>query len=232
MDRRGRVEAAPPAVILGVSCDFHDAAAALVVDGQLVAAAEEERFSRLKHDAAVPAGAIASCLAVAGLHADDVDEVVFYERPMSVLQRYLAVRQRAGVRALGGFTRNAPHLVGRNLMVAYRIERVLRNLGRRGSPRFAYADHHQSHAAAAFYPSPFERAAVVTIDGLGEWATASISRGHGRHLDPIEELRFPDSVGLVYSFVTAYCGFRPNDDEYKVMGLAPYGTPRFLDALA
>jgi carbamoyltransferase len=219
-------------VILGVSCDFHDAAAALVVDGRLVAAAEEERFSRVKHDASVPAGAIASCLAVAGLGADDIDEVVFYERPMSVLQRYLAARQRAGVRAMGGFTSNAPQLVGRNLMVSYRIDRVLRRLGRTTSPRFAYADHHQSHAAAAFYPSPFDHAAVVTIDGLGEWATASISRGHGRRIDSLEELRFPDSVGLVYSFVTAYCGFRPNDDEYKVMGLAPYGTPRYLDALA
>ena len=161
MDRRGRVKGAPPAVILGVSCDFHDAAAALVVDGRIAAAAEEERFSRVKHDAAVPAGAIASCLSIADVSVEDIDAVVFYERPMSVLQRYLAARQRAGIRGLAGFTTNAPALVGRNLMVTYRIERTLRHLGRRTSPRFSYADHHQSHAAAAFYPSPFEQAAVV-----------------------------------------------------------------------
>jgi carbamoyltransferase len=232
MERRGRVEGEPPSVILGVSCDFHDAAAAVIVDGRIVAAAEEERFSRAKHDASLPIGAIASCLAIAGATADAIDAVAFYERPMSVLQRYLAARQRAGPRHLAGFTTSTPQLVGRNLMVGYRIDRALRDLGRSTPAPLAYVDHHQSHAAAAFYPSPFEQAAVVTIDGIGEWATTSIGRGHGRRIDPIEELRYPDSVGLLYSLITAYCGFRPNDDEYKVMGLAPYGTARFADELA
>ncbi|HRW39940.1 MAG TPA: carbamoyltransferase N-terminal domain-containing protein [Microthrixaceae bacterium] len=219
-------------VVIGISCDFHDAAAALLVDGAIVAAAEEERFTRVKHDRDLPARAIASCLAIGGIGPDDIGTVVFYERPMAVLARYLASRQRMGPSGWASFARDAPRLAGHNLLVAYRIDRVLRSLGATRSPAFRYADHHHSHAAAAFFPSPFDRAAIITIDGLGEWTTASISRGHGRRIDTIDELRYPNSLGLVYSFVTAYCGFRPNDDEYKVMGLAPYGTPRYADALA
>jgi carbamoyltransferase len=219
-------------VILGISCDFHDAAAALVVDGEIAAAAEEERFTRIKHDRSLPVRSIASCLAIAGLSPDDVDVVVFYERPMAVLQRYLASRQRIGPAGVGSFARDAPRLIGSNLLVGYRIDRALRQLGATRSPRFRYVDHHQSHAAAAFYPSPFHRAAILTVDGIGEFATASIRRGHGRRIEPIEELRYPHSLGLVYSLITAYCGFRPNDDEYKVMGLAPYGSPTFAEALA
>ena len=219
-------------VILGISCDFHDAAAALVVDGEIVAASEEERFSRIKHDRSLPAAAIASCLVIAGLDAGDVGVVVFYERPIAVVQRYLASRQRIGPRSVASFARDAPRLIGNNLMVSYRTDRVLRELGATRSPAFCYVDHHQSHAAAAFFPSPFDRAAILTVDGIGESATASIRRGHGRRIDPLEELRYPHSLGLVYSLVTAYCGFRPNDDEYKVMGLAPYGTPTYTDALA
>ena len=220
-----------PFVILGVSCDFHDSAAAVLVDGVVVAAAEEERFSREKHDASIPAGAIDACLRVAGLPASAVDVVAFYERPVDVVSRFLASRRRQGPAGFASFVRDAPSLVGRNLMVAYRIDRVLRRLGASRSPRFCYVDHHRSHAAAAFFASPYGHAAVVTVDGIGEWTTASIGRGSGRRLELLEEMRYPDSLGLVYSFVTAYCGFHPNSDEYKLMGLAPYGRPRFAAEL-
>ena len=166
--------------ILGVSCDFHDAAAALLVDGSVVAAAEEERFSRRKHDASVPASAIESCLRTAGVRAADIDAVAFYERPTTVLARFLASRQRQGPAGLPSFVRDAPSLVSRNLMVGYRIDRVLHRLGARHSPDLFYVDHHRSHAAAAFLASPFETAAVLTVDGIGEWATASVGRGCDR----------------------------------------------------
>lgn len=219
-------------VILGVSCDFHDAAAALVVDGAIAAAAEEERFTRCKHDDSAPASAIESCLRIAGLGPSDVDVIAFYERPVDVLTRFLAAKRRQGPVGFGSFVRDAPTLIGKNLMIAYRLERILRRLGGRRSPRFCYVDHHRSHAAAAFFPSPHRNAAVLTIDGIGEWATATVARGFDGRLDVLEEMRYPDSIGLLYSFVTAYCGFVSNSDEYKLMGLAPYGVARYVDALA
>lgn len=220
-----------PCVILGLSFDFHDAAAAVVIDGRIVAAAEEERFSRRKADPRIPEAATRSCLAQAGIEASDISHVVFYEKPLLVASRFLATRQRQGPRSLGSFSRDASTVFGRNLMVGYRVGRMLQRLGARRPPPLQYLEHHTSHSASAFFPSPFSEAAVVTVDGIGEWATATI--GHGRHhrLSIMEELRFPDSVGLAYSFITAFCGFTPNEDEYKIMGLAPYGTPRFLDAL-
>lgn len=214
-----------------MSCDFHDAAAALVVDGEVVAATEEERYSRRKHDASLPAAAIEACLRTAGLGAEEIEAVAFYERPTTVVSRFLASRQRQGPAGLPSFVRDAPKLISRNLMVGYRIERVLRDLGARRSPELFYVDHHRSHAAAAFLASPFDKAAVLTVDGIGEWATASVGRGVGSRIDMMEELRYPDSIGLVYSFITAYCGFEPNEGEFKVMGLAPYGRPRFREAL-
>jgi len=217
--------------VLGVSCDYHDSAAAVIVDGQVVAAAEEERFSRTKHDSSLPKRAVASCLAVAGVGVDDVDVVAFYERPLTVLHRFMATRRRTGLNGFTSFVRDAPQLISTNLMVGYRLERMLRGLGRRPPVDVRYIEHHLSHAAAAFYPSPFSRAAVLTIDGIGEWTTASISRGIGNRIDVIDELRFPDSIGLVYSAITWYCGFTPNDGEYKLMGLAPYGEPRFVEQL-
>ncbi|MFM7068831.1 MAG: carbamoyltransferase, partial [Actinomycetes bacterium] len=218
-------------VILGVSCDYHDAAAALIVDGRVVAAAEEERFSRVKHDANLPRGAIAACLEVAGCSAADVDRVVFYEKPLLVVARYLASRQRSGPAGMSGFVSDVPRLLSRNLMVGYRLRRTLHELGAKRPPIVEFVDHHRSHAAAAFYPAPFDSAAVVTVDGIGEWATATISHGHKHRLTMVEEQRYPNSLGLMYSFVTAWCGFRPNDGEYKLMGLAPYGSPTYVDAL-
>ncbi len=234
MGTEGAIDAAHSrgdGIVLGVSCDYHDAAAALVVDGAVVAAAEEERFSRVKHDASLPTGAIASCLELGSLEPDDIDVAVFYERPLSVAHRFVASKRRAGPASLRSFTRDAPRLVAVNLAVAYRLDRTLRRMGRRRELPVRYSEHHVSHAAAAFFPSPFERAAVLTVDGIGEWTTASIAVGHRNRLEVLEELRYPDSVGLLYSLITHWCGFTPNDGEYKVMGLAPYGEPTYLEQL-
>lgn len=217
-------------MVLGLSCDYHDAAAALLVDGALVAAAEEERFTRLQHDAGLPRHAVAACLERAGLGAQEVGHVVFYEKPLVLASRWLATRQREGPSGARTFVRSAPDLV-RSAFVGARIARLLCDLGAPRPPAVRFVEHHRSHAAAAFLASPFEHAAILTIDGLGEWATASIGHGAHHRLRILEEQRFPHSLGLVYSLVTAWCGFRPNCDEYKVMGLAPYGEPSYLEAL-
>ena len=218
--------------ILGISCDYHDAAAALVVDGELVAAAEEERFTRTKHDSELPVRATASVLAIGGVSADDLDAVVIHEKPLAVLSRVVAARQRRGPRSLGTFRREIPVLMRRNLLVSYRVEQMLRDLGAAKPPRLQYSEHHLSHAAAAFYPSPFPTAAILTVDGIGEWATATVGMGTQRHIDLLADQRYPNSLGLLYTLATEWCGFEANDGEYKVMGLAPYGEPTFADALA
>jgi carbamoyltransferase len=217
--------------VLGVSCDYHDAAAALIIDGQVVGAAEEERFSRLKHDNSLPEQAVTSLLACADLDAADIDAVVFHEKPLNVLSRVLAARQRRGPKAINAFRREMPVLMRRNLLIGYRIERMMRQLGAKKAPPVYYSEHHLSHAAAAFLPSPFESAAILTIDGIGEWATATIGEGANHRVDLIEEQRYPNSLGLLYSLITEWCGFEANDGEYKLMGLAPYGEPRFRDAI-
>jgi carbamoyltransferase len=217
--------------VLGVSCDYHDAAAAVVVDGEVLAAAEEERFSRVKHDSSLPVGAIGACLAAAGLEAGDIDVVVFHEKPLLVMSRVLAARQRRGPLGVAGFVRDFPVLLRRNLLVGYRLEKCLRALGSRRSPQIAYGEHHLSHAAAAFFPSPFPTAAVLTIDGIGEWATGTVGHGLHHRLELLEEQRFPHSLGLLYSLATVWCGFEANEGEYKVMGLAPFGEPTYADAL-
>lgn len=222
----------PQYAILGISCDYHDAAAALVVDGAIVAAAEEERFTRLKHDHSTPINATRACLELGGLAAADIDRIVFYEKPLAVIDRVLTTRRRQGPRSLRGFLNEAPTLATRNLMIAPRLAHMMRRLGARRPPSIEFVDHHRSHAGAAFYPSPFDHAAVVVADGLGEWATISIGHGTRHRLSILEEQRFPHSIGLMYSLITAWCGFTPLDDEYKVMGLAPYGVDRFADTLA
>ena len=215
-----------------MSCDYHDAAAALIVDGQVVAAAEEERFSRIKHDSRLPENAIASVLAIGRVEADDIDFVVLHEKPLAVFSRVIAARQRRGPRALGAFRRELPVLLKRNLLVAYRIEKLFRALGAHKNPTIRYSEHHLSHASAAFLPSPFPSAAILTVDGIGEWATASVGEGIQHRVDLLEEQRYPNSLGLLYSLATEWCGFEPNDGEYKVMGLAPFGEPTFREALA
>ncbi len=213
--------------ILGISCFYHDAAAALLVDGQLVAAAEEERFSRIKHDNRWPQQAIDFCLATAGLHPDDLDCVVFYEKPLLKFERVLLSAIATVPRSLRYF---------REAMIAALLDRLwvkAKLRGRFGLPgeRLLFCEHHLSHAASAFYCSPFAAAAVLTVDGVGEWTTAALGVGEGTTLRLTDELRFPHSLGLLYSAFTAWLGFEVNEGEYKVMGLAAYGRPRYVDRI-
>ncbi|HEV8585231.1 MAG TPA: carbamoyltransferase C-terminal domain-containing protein [Methylomirabilota bacterium] len=205
--------------IAGLSGHFHDAAAALLIDGRLVAAAQEERFSRLKHDPSTPRAAFGFCLAEAGLSLTDLDALAWYENPVKKLDRQLWM----GLPALPSL---APEALFR--LDAMRPEREIREqLGWEG--RIEFVDHHEAHAASAYYFSGFPEAAVLTVDAVGEWATTSYATGAGDRLQLMEEVRFPDSLGLLYSTLTAYLGFDVNDAEYKVMGLAPYGEPRFVE---
>ena len=211
--------------ILGISAFYHDSAAALVVDGRVVAAAQEERFTRKKHDPAFPSKAVEYCLAEAGLKAADLDWVGFYDKPLlkfeRLLETYLAYAP-AGFRSFG----QALPLWVREKLFLPRTMRAA--LGGAYLKRFVFAEHHETHAASAFYPSPFEEAAILTVDGVGEWATASFGIGRGRTIELTHQLRFPHSLGLLYSAMTYYCGFRVNSGEYKLMGLAPYGNPQFV----
>jgi carbamoyltransferase len=214
--------------ILGISAYYHDSAAALVVDGRIVAAAQEERFTRRKHDHEFPHQALAYCLEAAGLQAGDLDYVGFYDKPFlkfeRLLETYLAyapVGFRSFLKAMPLWLRQKLHLpreMARHLHGAYR-------------KRFVFTEHHESHAASAFFPSPFEEAAIVTLDGVGEWATATLGRGHGSQITLTHELRFPHSLGLLYSAFTYFCGFRVNSGEYKLMGLAPYGRPKYRELI-
>jgi carbamoyltransferase len=212
--------------ILGISGGFHDAAAALVEDGTVVAAVEQERLSRRKHDADFPAEAMDACLAIAGCEAADVDVVALHEQPVGVVDRHLRSRLRAGPRAAGALLVDTPSVLAAQLGTA---PRVARWFAERDAPlpTVHVSEHHLSHAAAAFYPSPFEHAAVLTVDGVGEWATTAVGAGHGHRLAVHEELRHPHSLGLLYSAFTAFCGFRANGGEGELMGLAPFGTPRY-----
>ncbi len=217
--------------ILGISAYYHDAAAALVRDGQLVAAAQEERFTRVKHDAAFPAHAVRYCLDHAGVAADGVDAVVFYEKPLTHFVRLLRTYLGTAPQGFASFHRAMPIWLREKLWIGQRIEAELAALGYERPGDLWYAEHHESHAASAFFPSPFESAAVLTFDGVGEWATSSIGVGRGHEIEMVRQLNFPNSLGLLYSAFTYYCGFRVNSGEYKLMGLAPYGEPRFVDAI-
>lgn len=215
--------------LLGISAYYHDSAAALLRDGRIVAAAQEERFSRRKNDERFPARAVAYCLAEGGLAAGDLDGVVFYDKPITkfarMLETYLAV-------APGGW-RTFPRVVSSWLGEKLNLRGTLRDEipGLQESCPVWFTQHHRAHAASAFFPSPFETAAVLTVDGVGEYATTTIGRGAGDELELLEELRFPHSLGLLYSAFTAYCGFRVNSGEYKLMGLAPYGEPRYAGVI-
>jgi carbamoyltransferase len=219
--------------VLGLSFDYHDAAAALVVKGVPVAAAAEERFSRLKHDRRLPKNAIDFCLARAGLDAGDLDAVVFYEKPFRKLSRILAGAVSTFPASGALFRRAMGAWIDERLWVGPRIESALGI----APEKILYCEHHLSHAASAFLCSPYDDAATLTVDGVGEWATAAIGRGRRGGPDAAfdlsldVELRYPHSLGLLYSAFTAYLGFEVNEGEYKVMGLAPYGTPRYADAI-
>ncbi len=232
--RRGTgadVRSSNRSTVLGISADYHDAAAALVIDGRLVAAAEEERFTRVKHDPSLPRHAIRYCLEAGGVGPGDLDAVCFYDKPLTTYERILITHARVGPAGVRSLSKAVAAFSRSKLWVPLRIERFLRSLGHLRPVELRFAEHHQSHAASAFYPSPFERAAILTFDGVGEWATSSISWGAGHRIEQRLEQHFPDSIGLLYSALTAYCGFEVNDGEYKLMGLAPYGEPTYADVL-
>lgn len=214
--------------LLGLSAFYHDAAAALVIDGRVVAAAQEERFTRRKHDPAGPRHAIAYCLREAGLTHNDLDAVIFYEKPLRKFDRLLETYFSFAPRGLRSFLAAMPQWLKHKLHLPRAIRRDL--LGGYDGP-LLFCDHHESHAASAFYPSPFEEAAILTMDGVGEWATTTFGVGQGNRVTLLEEQRFPHSLGLLYAAFTSYTGFRVNSGEYKVMGLAPYGQPVYQDVI-
>lgn len=217
--------------IIGISAYYHDAAAALVRDGQIIAAAQEERFTRIKNDAAFPVNALQHCLEHGEVEAGGVDAIVYYEKPLTSFVRVLKTFAAAGPPGLRTFPTAMREMAGRKLWAGFEAERTLDSLGFGKPGTVLFAEHHLSHAASAFYPSPFDRAAVLTFDGVGEWATSSIGRGHGRHLDLLEEMHFPHSIGLLYAAFTHAAGFKVNSGEYKLMGLAPFGEPTYRDLI-
>jgi carbamoyltransferase len=214
--------------ILGISAYYHDSAAALVDDGEIVAAAQEERFTRRKHDPRFPRHAVEFCLSHAGGRLDDIDWVVFYDKPFLKFERLIETYLAFAPRGFRSFRMAMPLWLREKLF----LKSLLRDELRRVSPAFElnkllFTEHHLSHAASAFYPSPFDEAAVLTLDGVGEWATTSVAHGRGNDLQIVRELHFPHSLGLLYSAFTYYTGFKVNSGEYKVMGLAPYGEPKY-----
>ncbi len=218
----------PKTAILGISAFYHDSAAALLVDGQIIAAAQEERFTRKRHDPAFPQQAIDYCLAAAGLEAEDLDYVGFYDKPIRKFERLLETYLAYAPSGYRSFRRALPVWLKEKLHLPRIMDGGLRG---RFKGRYVFADHHQSHAASAFFPSPFEQAAIITFDGVGEWSTSCHGSGAGHTIRLDREIRFPHSLGLLYSAFTYYLGFRVNSGEYKLMGLAPYGEPRFGDLI-
>jgi carbamoyltransferase len=214
--------------ILGISAFYHDSAAALVVDGRIVAAAQEERFTRTKHDAGFPTHAIAYCLAEAGIDAGALDYVGFYEKPFLKFERLLETYLAYAPRGYQSFIHAMPQWLKQKLHLPREIRQGLGGAYRKA---ITFTEHHESHAASAFFPSPFDDAAFLTLDGVGEWATASYGVGHGNRIELTHELRFPHSLGLLYSAFTYYTGFKVNSGEYKLMGLAPYGEPTYADLI-
>jgi carbamoyltransferase len=214
--------------ILGISAYYHDAAAALVCDGKVVAAAQEERFTRKKHDSSFPQHAIDYCLAEADLAPGDLDYVGFYDKPLLTFDRLLETYLAYAPRGLRSYLKAMPLWLSEKLHTRRKLSK---GLGREYRKRFVFTEHHESHAASAFFPSPFDEAAIMTFDGVGEWATATLGTGRGNRIELHSELRFPHSLGLLYSAFTYYTGFRVNSGEYKLMGLAPYGEPVYADLI-
>jgi carbamoyltransferase len=214
--------------ILGISAFYHDSAAALVVDGSIIAAAQEERFTRKKHDPGFPTQAAAYCLQEAGIKTDQLDYVVFYDKPLSKFDRLLDTYFSYAPAGFGSFRQAIPLWLNEKLHMRRTLRQRL-STGR--NTPLVFTDHHESHAASAFFPSPFERAAILTLDGVGEWSTATYGRGEANKLTLLCQLRFPHSLGLLYSAFTYYCGFKVNSGEYKLMGLAPYGRPIYVETI-
>ncbi len=225
---------AGPTYILGLSGYYHDSAAALLRDGEIVAAAQQERFSRKKHDAGFPHEAAAYCLAEAGIGMSDLASVVFYDKPLLKFERLLETYLSFAPRGVRSFLAAMPIWLTDKLYLKATLKQALAALAQcpqKALPPLLFAEHHESHAASAFYPSPFARAAVLCLDGVGEWATTSVWLGEDERLTPLWQIEFPHSLGLLYSAFTYYCGFKVNSGEYKLMGLAPYGTPRYADRI-
>jgi carbamoyltransferase len=217
-----------PKYILGISAFYHDSAACLLKDGEIVAAAQEERFTRKKHDASFPRHAVEYCLRQGGITATDLDFVGFYDKPMLKFDRLMETYLAFAPKGYASFAQAIPIWLREKLHLPRAIRK---QLGGKPKNRLVFTEHHESHAASAFFPSPFEEAVIITMDGVGEWATSSIAEGKGNKLKMLKEIRFPHSLGLLYTSFTYYCGFRVNSGEYKLMGLAPYGVPQYKDKI-
>jgi carbamoyltransferase len=220
--------------ILGISAFYHDSAACLLKDGEIIAAVQEERFTRIKHDAGFPHHAIQYCLKEAQISADKIDNIVFYEKPFVKFERLLETYLAYAPKGFTSFTKSMPVWIKDKLFQKSALIKKLKSTLSEDinwNERLLFSEHHLSHAASAFYPSPFERAAVLTLDGVGEWTTTSLAVGNGKELKVVKEIHFPHSLGLLYSAFTYYTGFKVNSGEYKVMGLAPYGEPRYADLI-
>ena len=214
--------------ILGISAFYHDSAAVLIHNGKIVAAVQEERYTRRKHDARFPANAIAYCLNQAGITSDQLAYIGFYEKPLAKFDRLLESYLASTPAGFESFREALPLWLGKKLFLPREMDR---GLGRSTKVRYVFCEHHESHAASAFFPSPFEEAAIITMDGVGEWTTTALGHGRENRIDLLREIRFPHSLGLLYSAFTYYTEFEVNEGEYKVMGLAPYGQPVYKDLI-
>jgi len=215
--------------ILGISAYYHDSAAALVRGGEIIAAAQEERFTRKKHDPRFPDHAINYCLEEGFVDAAELDAIIYYDNPIATFDRVVENALAGGERGREQFVKAAGSVLGEKIWLNERVKRSIGSLGREG--KVLFAEHHMAHAASAFYPSPFERAAILTMDGVGEWATTCLGAGVGKQIELSSEIDYPHSLGLLYSAITQFCGFKVNSGEYKLMGLAPYGQPVFYDLI-
>lgn len=220
--------------ILGVSAYYHDSAAAVVVNGEIIAAAQEERFTRKKHDACFPLNAITYCLQESGKELSQVDAIVFYDKPLLKFERLLETYLAYAPKGFRSFSTAMPIWLKEKLLLKSILKKEFKIIGECSAddlPKLLFSEHHQSHAASAFYPSPFDKAAILCLDGVGEWATTSVWQGQGNKLNPMWEIQFPHSLGLLYSAFTYYTGFKVNSGEYKLMGLAPYGEPKYVNKI-
>lgn len=215
-------------IVLGISALYHDAAAALVIDGDIVAAVQEERFTRKKHDLALPVNAIDYCLKEANIGKEEVDIVAFYDNPIMTMDRFLQNIVAAGEDSKDIIERNFDSMFSKKIWIKNQVDFIL---GENDKRKFLVCQHHMSHAASAFFPSPYKEAIIITLDGVGEWATTTIGIGKDKKIELCEEIRFPHSIGLLYSAFTYFCGFKVNSGDYKFMGLAPYGMPKYEDII-
>lgn len=218
-----------PRVVLGISAYYHDSAASIVINGEIIAAAQEERFTRIKHDPRFPVNAINYCLEEAFIEADEIDLIVFYDNPILTYERIVNNMLRFNSSSVDHFAEATKSILGLKLWVERDVKKAIGNLGKSNS--LVFAGHHFSHASSAFFPSPYQSAAILTIDGVGEWSTTTIGHGNGADIKLLHEINYPHSLGLLYSAFTYYCGFKVNSGEYKLMGLAPYGKPEFTNTI-